>query len=267
MNPETEYFWTVASESELNDILEGRESGNSFKWKPPVSPRLTDTSTGIVWKRRASEGQVLPLGLVVRHDDLRRLCGRFAQLRSDLSPLTAWCHLFSPNEFEALDSLDRKPSYGRCEASWTGLIVAEAQLLSSLPVAELRISACLATQSFAIARATASWAHVSPNAAIEKFDAANKLIRRNISDRTDFLSGRLRAALFPIWNSLAALSGTGMTYTAPELEPITASSQRRSLTLGTIVFQFQTKPSTSANPLMGISTRGPGTRKSRAADS
>ena len=224
MNTDTEYFYTVALERELNDLLEGREAGSSVKWKPSVSPPLTAGSTGVVWKRRQAEGQVLPVVLVVQRDDLRRLCGRFAQLRSDLSPLTAWCHLLSPRELETLDSLDRKPNLGGLEAAWTGLIVAEAKLLASLPIAKLRIAVCLATQSFSVARATAIWAHALPNSVIEKYDAANKLIRGNVPDRTDFLAGGLlRSTLFPIWNLLAALSKSGVTYTKPELEPIAAS--------------------------------------------
>ena len=129
----------------------------------------------------------------------------------------------SPQDLETPDSFDWKPNLGGLEAAWAGLVVAEARLLTEQPVAELRISACLATQSFAVARATALWVHALPDSVIEKFDAANRLIGGNVPDRTGLLAGRLRATLFPIWNSLAALSKSTQAYTTPELEPIAAS--------------------------------------------
>ena len=219
----TEYFYSISSERELNTLLEGREAGTCVKWKPPVSSQIESGFTGVIWKRHGDRGHILPLVVVVRNDDLRRLCARLSQFRSDFSPLTAWCHVLSPQELENLNSLDLKPNLRGFEAAWTGLIVAEAHLLAGRSVADLRISACLATQSFAVARATALWTRVTPGAVIERYDAINKLVNKTIGDRASIPIGQLRLTFFAIWNALAALSDSRTEYDTSEVEPIVAS--------------------------------------------
>ena len=219
-NNQTEYFYTVSSEGDLGDLLEGREAGRSVKWKPPVSTRVSSGMTGVLWKRRQVDRPIIPLAIVVQRSDLRRLCARFSQLRSHLSPLTAWCHLLSPHEFEVLEAFERTPDFQGFAGAWTGLIVAEAHLLAKRSVSDLRISACLATQSFAVARATVIWDHTSPNSVIERYDAVNKLMSRNVIDRGDSSSSMLREALFTIWDSLAASTKRSAAHSAGEVDPI-----------------------------------------------
>ena len=219
-NNQTEYFYTVSSGDELSDLLEGREAGRSVKWIPPVPTQVSSGMTGVLWKRRQPDHRIIPLAIVVQRSDLRRLCGRFSQLRSHLSPITAWCHLFSPHEFEVLEGLERKPDFRGFEGAWTGLIVAEAHLLAQRSVSDLRISACLATQSFAVGRATVIWDHTSPHSVIKRYDAVNKLMSRNTIDRGDSSSGTLREALFTIWDSLAASTKHGAPYSAGKVDPI-----------------------------------------------
>src|SRR4051812_25752106 len=124
-----EYFYTVASESELNDILAGREAVQAVNWPWPTSPKLIPGTTGVLFTRGDDAGEpVRPLVLVSRVEDQRRLYARFSQLRGTLSPLTAWCHILTPERFESLDSTTRTPEVGGLHAAWTGLVIAEAML-------------------------------------------------------------------------------------------------------------------------------------------
>ncbi len=217
----SEYFFTVVQESDLNELLEGREAGNSVAWEPSNRQRIKAGSMGLVWKKQQNEKGVQPLLIVVQEKELRRLYGRLAQLRSDLSPLTAWCHVITPERFKNLDSMVRIPDLAGLEAAWTGLIVSEAQLLAERPVTNLRISACFATQTFAIARTFALWGDISISDVLERFDSVNRLFRAGVPEHDRIRSTRLRAKLLPIWTSLAALSGADNI--TSELQPVVES--------------------------------------------
>src|SRR5205809_6152288 len=147
---QSEYGYTLASEQELNDLLTGKAAGTGFPWpNNAVSHPMPIGSTGVLWKKRSMGDVIRPLALVSREEDFKRLCGRFAQLRSDLSPLTAWCHLLTLQRFESLQSPTCESDLAGMEAAWTGLAIAEAQLLSEKSLRNLRFTACLATETFA----------------------------------------------------------------------------------------------------------------------
>jgi hypothetical protein len=225
MQPELSY--TQATEPELNELLAGKEAGISFLW-PSYSkpPHLPPGLTGVVWKRgNHSDDPIRPFALVAREQEFRRLCGRFAQVRSDLSPLTAWCHLLTPDRFDLFDSPVREGDLGGLEAAWTGLVIAEALLLSEKALSNLRFPACLATQSFAIARAEALWGNLSDKDSVARFGAANRLFRNeSVTQRGgEARTERVRTALEPIWNSLSAILRGENALPDGELRPILAS--------------------------------------------
>ncbi|MGY8665357.1 hypothetical protein Q3C01_23740 [Bradyrhizobium sp. UFLA05-109] len=141
-----------------------------------------------------------PLVLIVRKEDQQRLFSRFAQLRSDLSPFSAWCHITTPNRMDVVDDLTKDGNLGDYAAAWTGLVVAETMLLAERPLARIRIPACTATQTFAIARAAALWSP-SISEVTQKYDQAQNLFRAEHRR-----SSRIRSALEPIWDALATLS-------------------------------------------------------------
>jgi hypothetical protein len=229
---QSEYFFLAATEPELNELLAGRAAGSPSHWMGRSAPlRLPTGSTGVLWsKPLSSSDPIQPLVLISREADQRRLFGRFAQLRSDLSPLTAWCHLLAPQRFESLDSLTRCADFYGFQAAWSGLIVAEALLLTEWPLAKLRISACLATQSFALARAKALWFGPSTGEILRRFDDAQQLLRNEDGPhRGESRIGRIRAALQPIWASLAAASDTPAAPGSQELRPIVESLRRLEL--------------------------------------
>lgn len=225
MNPE--YNFKVVDESELDELLSGRNSEQSIlwnRWSMSSNHNLLPGSTGVVWINEKDDKLVHPLALICQENDIRRLCGRYAHLCSDLSPLTVWCHLLTPRFFESLESMERTTDLNGI-AAWTGLIVAEAILLTEKPIANVRISACLATQSFAIARTNALWSHVSIEDTIKRFNAANRLCRNGSMAQTKSRAERIRTSLEPIWRTLAAFSRGGGPYKFNEFNPIVDALQ------------------------------------------
>ncbi len=221
-----DYRYTVASESELNQLLEGSEAGLAFQWSRWSSPqRLQSGETGVIWKKgNIPHDPVQPVALIAREEDFRRLCGRVAQLRGDLSPLTAWCHLLTPELLEFLQEPQNEPELGGLQAAWTGLIVAETALLADIPLGSIRISGCLATLSFAIARTHAVWNRISDGETVKRFDATNRLFRNvTTAHKAELRVTKVRSALQPIWACLSALSTPGSYSVFDELYSITAS--------------------------------------------
>jgi hypothetical protein len=223
---EADYKYIIADEERLDALLSGHSVSGSMRWtswSKPLRPR--PGSVGVVWLSRGSDDVARPLVLIVNDDDMRRLCGRYAQLHSDLSPLTAWCHLLTPRFLDSLDSMTRTADLGGLEAAWTGLTVAEAVLLAERPLASIRISACLATHSFAIARANALWS-LAVDEVTSRFDGANRLLKGDsLTQRGEGRASKIRASLQPLWETLIALSKGRGVYRPSEVEPIVLALQ------------------------------------------
>jgi hypothetical protein len=216
------YQYTMANEEELDALLRGQVVSGRTHWtqssKPP-KPR--PGSVGVIWRLEDSDLPIKPLTLVINEDDIRRLCGRYAQLHGDLSPLTAWCHLLTPRFFEPLDSLARIPDLGGLLAAWAGLTIAEAVLIAERPLASIKISACWATHSFAVARTNALWNHLTTGDITRRFDHVNRLFKAD--SRIQGAEGRaakIRTSLQPIWEALIGLSQGRGLHRSGELEPI-----------------------------------------------
>jgi hypothetical protein len=175
---ERHFLYAHASDSELNELIRGRASAD---WQPwpfrGLGLRQSRGSVGVLWKEPSPGALVRPLALVVDTPDLRRLFARFAQVRSDLSPLSTWCHIFSPSLFASLREPMREADLGGLEASWAGLVIAEAMVLSDRPVSQLKLAACLATQTYAIARTLAIWPGVSVPDVVARYEALQRIIR------------------------------------------------------------------------------------------
>ena len=221
MNLDPKHFYTVVTEGELNDLLEGKEAGNTKVWDNSALQQVSPGLTGVLRMRWRGSENARPIVLVVRQEDQKRLCGRYMALRSDLSPLTAWCHILTPQRFMNIDSLYRAPEFGGLEAAWAGLAIAEAHLITEKPTNDIRISSCLATQSFAVARATALWKDTSPLDVAERCDAARQLVRPIAHD--DSRTSRLGHALAPIWHSLKSLMVETVGCNKSEIEPVVSS--------------------------------------------
>lgn len=192
-----------ANESDLNEILVGQNQswatswpnhhGNNFVRDGQIGVLLVESEMGRTAFR--------PVALVVPDQERRRLFGRFAQVRTDLSPMSAWAHIISPKQFENLDSATRRADFHGFEAAWAGLAVAEALLLAERPVSKLKVTACFATQTFAVARSVGLWSNAALPDVLAKFDAAQRIFRVRDSALT-----RLREVMMPIWTSLISAS-------------------------------------------------------------
>src|ERR1700722_14645846 len=109
---ESGYRFSDLDERELDGVLVGRKG-------PPRATRLPGRAfsnlepgrIGVISVDRDRLNRpIRPVALVVLEEDQRRLFGRYAQLRSDLSPITAWCHLLSPRYIDGPASLSRIPN-------------------------------------------------------------------------------------------------------------------------------------------------------------
>ncbi len=221
-NMNTEYQYAMADEAELDTLLSGNEVSSGTRWSSWSKPsRPRPGSVGVVWHSRDPGLTIQPLVLIVDEEDIRRLCGRYAQLHSDLSPLSTWCHLLTPRFFEPLESLVRVPDLAGLQAAWTGLVVAEAVLLAQRPLANIKISACLATHSFAIARTIALWHHVAVDDVTKRFDNANRLVKsESLAQKSEGRASRIRASLQPIWDTLIGILRGPGSYRFDEMTPV-----------------------------------------------
>jgi hypothetical protein len=199
----SQYLFAAMSEEELNLIVEGHAPLNALRWAGRRTRiKLPPGNTGVIWKETSYSQEVArPVALILQVPDHRRLFGRFAQVRSDLSPLSTWCHVITPSRLEAIEDLKRDAFLNGYEAAWTGLVVAEALLLANLPISKLKLAACLATQSFAVARSKALWSPISTEEILNKYDGAQSLFRASEQP-----VNRLRTALEPIWTVLSDVS-------------------------------------------------------------
>lgn len=217
-----QYGYIAAPDSELDALLRGENvvglsDGTSL---PTRTVHVGETGVFIAPARTANEPQ-RPLALVVRKEDVRRLCGRYAQLRPDLSPLTAWCHLLTPNILSGLDGIANEPTYRGTEAAWSGLVVAETMLLTRLPIASIRMSACLASATYAVGRTKGLWAELALDEILGRFDVANKLCRRrSVSDRNQERMLQVRSSFAPMWTCLSTLTSDKMDGGQEDLQPL-----------------------------------------------
>ncbi|MYH28343.1 MAG: hypothetical protein F4137_05695 [Acidobacteria bacterium] len=208
-HPELEYRYITADDAELDASLRGETVEGTTVIEDWFRPGLLMAGrTGVLAAVGTGPNALLqPLAVVVHDEEIRRLCGRYATLRSDLSPLSTWCHLMTPATFEDVKGITHEPRFRDTVGAWSGVVIAEAMLLAGKSYGDLRFSACLATATYAIARSTALWENVLFDDAIERLECANRLCRgRNVSQRNESRVARVRSSLRPIWACLAALT-------------------------------------------------------------
>ena len=203
-----DYRYFTASEGDLDKLLRGENVAGISDGDFLASVPLHMGETGVlVTLGRTSDEPLRPLAVVCHDEDVRRLCGRYAQLRTELSPLTAWCHLLTPTFHRSLDGVEHQPKFGCTEAAWSGLVVAETLLLTGKALANIRISACLASATYAIGRTKALWGDLAFDAIFERFELANKLCRgKGAAPRNQARMSQVQSSFLPMWSCLSALS-------------------------------------------------------------
>jgi len=197
----TEWTFVTADDELLHSVLAGQPTALGHPWPRSYWRRSSlDGKVGVLLSQNGVHPR-RPCAIIVSEDASRRLFGRYAQLRSDLSPLSAWTHLLGWDQFELLDTDSRWPDLAGFEASWVGLAIAEALMLSERPLPHLKVAACLATPTYAIARSRAMWPSDSVSAALSRYDQCHRLVRTGEPVQT-----KLRGNLMEIWEVLTSVS-------------------------------------------------------------
>ena len=216
-----EYRYITASDSDLDALLRGEKVGGMVANNLLRSAQLPVGETGVLLAVEGNPDEpVRPLALVAGDKDIRRLCGRYAQIRTELSPLTAWCHLLTPNTLRSLDGITREPHFHGTEAAWSGLVVAEAMLLVGRPLATVRISACLASATYAIARTRALWKDLPLETILDRFDVANKLCRGSKAIPNQSRTSQVRSSFVPMWTCLSTLTDDSTESSREDMRPL-----------------------------------------------
>lgn len=202
----------------------------------------------MLWREpRQGEMPVRPLMIVVQPEASRRLFGRLAQLRGDFSPLSSWCHVLTPERFGRLGGLSREVELGGHEAAWIGLAIAEALLLADRSVSRLRLAACLATQTYAVARSIGLWPDVSISDVLGQYDQAQSLLKA-----TEPSSSRLRGILEPIWRALSGLSQPSKSYVSGRGQEQALTGALRALAQSRKATEGATEEAKAANDAQSI---------------
>lgn len=215
-------YYIASRESDVDQLLSGR--------RPPRLPEsdfsaenlIRPGGAGILVSAAAS-GKLpsRPLAIVCHEEDVRRLCGRYASVHTDFSPLTTWCHLLNPEFHRHLDGVAHSPKYRDTEAAWSGLVVAETLLLSRTRIADVRISACIASASYAIARAIGLWSHLPVGVILDRFGSASSLCRGDAAASScESRVSKVRSAFLPMWTCLATLVADRNASNHEDLLPI-----------------------------------------------
>ena len=180
---------------------------------------LKNGETGILVATGKSPGEPSkPLALICHEQDVRRLCGRFAHVRSDFAPLTTWCHLLKPEFCKHIEGILHQPRFNDTLAAWCGVVVAETILLSGRRIADIGISTCLASSTFAIARAISLWPRLAVSEILDRFilsrDTSGKL---SIPKYEQEYAQRVRSAFDPLWSCLIAMMDNSNEHRAGDL--------------------------------------------------
>lgn len=215
----TDFQYITAGDGDLDKLLQGKRIAGLVHTDSRTSNSLLPDETGVlVALGKAPEDPLRPLALVCHDHDVRRLCGRYAHVRADFSPLTAWCHLLNTDFYKDFNGIARKPQFRGTAAAWCGLVVAETLLLTGRPLASIRISACLASATYAVARTKALWEWTTIESIQERLDAANRLCRgKGATARHQDRVSQVRSSFVPMWRCLTALNDSS---SRNELQPL-----------------------------------------------
>ena len=217
------YQYYCVDDEELDRLLRGEEV-DGIVYKDIHSPSLLPVGkvSVLLDLTRPGKEQFRPLALVCHDEDIQWLCGRYAHVRAEFSPLTAWCHLLSSAFLRDLDTGVRDAEFGNTLASWSGLAIAETSLLAGRPLSEIRIAACLASATFAVARTKALWRDLHFDLVYQRFELANRICRgQEGGPKQQPRVSHVRLSFLPMWKCLATLSGPDLGSGTDELYPVT----------------------------------------------
>lgn len=168
--------FALVKREELAQVLRGesdvrdRATPAAFAMRHEISSK----SHLLVWHEQSPR----PIAIVVPPQSRDDLLAWLVTFHSDLAPLTSWCHLVSSEDFTRYyQEVLRFPSLNGLETGWLGAIIAEAMASSNRDVETLSLSACLATDTFAVARTAALYGAKNALSSLERLDAAKQSLQ------------------------------------------------------------------------------------------
>ena len=217
------YQYYCVGDKELDRLLRGEEINGLVHNDIHRASSLPVGQVGVMVELgRAGKKRSRPLALLCHDEDVQWLCGRYAHVRAEFSPLSAWCHLLGSKFHSNLGGTIREAIFGGTLAAWSGLVVAEASLLSGRPLSEIRIAACLASATYAVARTMALWRDLDCDSVYQRFELANKICRgHGAASKQQARVSHVRLSFQPMWRCLAILSDPDVGSGRDELYPLT----------------------------------------------
>ena len=217
------YQYYCVDDKELDRLLRGEEVNELMHNDILRASSLPVGHVGVIVELGGSgKKRSRPLALFCHDEDVQWLCGRYAHVRSEFSPLSAWCHLLGSKFYSNLGGTMRDARFGGTLAAWSGLVVAEASLLSGRPLSEISIAACLASATYAVARTMALWRNLDCESVYQRFELANKICRgHGAASKEQLRVSHVRSSFQPMWRCLTALSDPDIGSGRDELYPLT----------------------------------------------
>lgn len=146
-----------------------------------------------------------PEFMIVNDSDLADTYAWLSSYLNAFTPITQWCRIWTPAEFESLQNPLGGKSISGGIGPWVGAILAEcvSRTARNVSIQELSGTATLASSSFAAARALAVWGSYARFADLaERYDELSAKLRDD--------SAQVRAKqLLPLWYALAGESWIG----------------------------------------------------------
>lgn len=174
-NPE--FFFAHLGREELANVLGGARPAQLQAIGVGRLPRMSAGDTIVFWAPEARRPSVI----VVRQEDRDELFNWASTYHRDLSPLTSWCHVLTPDEMARLssDGARSRADLLGFEAAWAGAAIAESMVHSQRSYEAISVPACLATDTFAVARAASLYGSQSAlSDTIGKLDKVRERIRK-----------------------------------------------------------------------------------------
>lgn len=178
----TELVFALVEREDLADALRGERAAVANSWTSlRTPPRLVNRQTLLVWVEQSNQ----PSAIVVADSDREELFSWLATFHGDLTPLSSWCQVLSPDEIERRSPEDGVvPNLFGFEAAWASATLAEAMNLSGRSYDNLSLSVLMATETFAIGRAAGLYGVKAAVSTVgERLDRLRRQLRSSSENR------------------------------------------------------------------------------------
>lgn len=177
----TELTFALVEREGLADALRGDRSAVTSSWGSlRALPRLSDGHTALVWLDQS----IQPSAIVVADSAREELFSWLATFHGDLTPLSSWCQVLSPDEIVRPSPEDGiVPNLFGFEAAWASATLAEAMSLSGRSYDSLSLSILLATETFVIGRAAGLYGVRAVSTVGERLDKVRRQLRPSSENR------------------------------------------------------------------------------------